>query len=77
MLHIDQCTEFSVTRPAVTGRLDYIMLTSSTNYIREVMTKETKKKEEHNKRRKAQKKKPEQGKREKRKITEYFESMTL
>jgi hypothetical protein len=76
MLHIDQCTEFSVTRPAVTGRLDYIMLTSSTNYIREVMTKETKKKEERNKRRKAQKK-PEQGKREKRKITEYFESMTL
>lgn len=65
MLHIDQCTEFSVTRPAVTGRLDYIMLTSSTNYIREVMTKETKKKEECNKRRKAQKK-PEQGKREKR-----------
>jgi hypothetical protein len=76
MLHIDQCTEFSVTRPAVTGRLGYTMLTSSTNYIREVMTKETKKKEEHNKRRKAQKK-PEQGKREKRKITEYFESTTL
>ncbi len=69
-------TEFSVTRPAVTGKLGYIMLTSSTNYIREVMTKETKKKEKHNKRRKAQKK-PEQGKREKREITEYFESMIL
>jgi hypothetical protein len=37
-------TEFSVTRPAVTGKLGYIMLTCSTNYIREVMTKETKKK---------------------------------
>jgi CRISPR/Cas system-associated protein endoribonuclease Cas2 len=68
-------TEFSVTRPAVTGKLGYIMLTSSTNYIREVMTTETKKKEKHN-RRKAQKK-PEQGKREKREITEYFESMIL